>query len=116
MRDYIKAHFEKIPFILVIINAVCFYWFLVDIDSYYYFETALGDFTQVSLVFIAILYSQSKDWGYIAKRSLLCLLTLWASNFVMCITDIEFNLYVNIYMSLIYIVFVGNFIWALCNK
>lgn len=114
IRANIKPYIDRLPFILVILNSVWFFVFWVFPETWEKYTLLFEHFFQSAAPLIFVLYLVGEKWGFVAKRSVLCLFTLWVSNLCLLLFQLFYPeaflniyLYIKIYFSLLFLTYFG---------
>lgn len=123
IRKEIKSRKELFPVILFTAHALCFLFFWLAPEQYSPFKKYFNTFFNTSIVTLIYMYGDSKDWGFLARRTLQCLMLLIVINLTFIIlrqfgffgADV-LDLYCFIFSIVLYACFVGIFFYSLCKR
>jgi len=112
LRCTIKTNAERLPFIMVLIAAVCYLCAYTDI--YFYGYDLLQNTGDVSLLFCFFMYGFSGKWGFIAMKSLYTLVALNILNIINMYFVVE-NYYFY-FIGFIYACFITLIVYSKCRS
>jgi len=112
VRNEIKAHADKLPFIMVVFSAICYLSSKTDV--YFYGYELLQNIGDVSLLFCFFMLAYSEKWGFVAKKSIYTLIALNVLNIVN--EYFVINNYYFYYIVFIYCLFITALIYEKCKN